>query len=64
MYGILRIRWNDDQQRMRVLLVDDDREVADYVRRELEEESFDVVVAHDGALGCVWLRLPRSTSLF
>jgi DNA-binding response OmpR family regulator len=34
---------------MRVLLVDDDREVADYVRRELEDESFDVVVAHDGA---------------
>ena len=34
---------------MRVLLVDDDRDVADYVRRELEEESFEVVVAHDGA---------------
>lgn len=34
---------------MRVLLVDDDREVADYVRRELEEESFGVVLAHDGA---------------
>jgi DNA-binding response OmpR family regulator len=34
---------------MRVLVVDDDREVADYVRRELEEESFSVVVAHDGA---------------
>lgn len=36
---------------MRVLLVDDDPEVADYVRRELEEESFVVVVAHDGAAG-------------
>lgn len=34
---------------MRVLVVDDDREVADYVRRELEEECFSVVVAHDGA---------------
>jgi DNA-binding response OmpR family regulator len=34
---------------MRVLLVDDDREVAEYVRRELEQESFNVVVAHDGA---------------
>src|SRR3954470_4029085 len=34
---------------MRVLLVDDDREVAQYVRLELEEESFNVVVAHDGA---------------
>jgi two-component system response regulator MprA len=34
---------------MRVLLVDDDREVAEYVRRELEDECFTVVVAHDGA---------------
>src|SRR5438445_5038676 len=42
---------------MRVLLVDDDREVADYVRRELEDESFSVVVAHDGASG---LRLAES----
>jgi len=42
---------------MRVLLVDDDREVADYVRRELEEESFSVLVAHDGASG---LRLAQS----
>lgn len=39
---------------MRVLLVDDDREVAEYVRRELEEESFSVVVAHDGASGLRW----------
>lgn len=31
------------------MIVDDDREVAEYVRRELEEESFNVVVAHDGA---------------
>ncbi|MFL6446617.1 MAG: response regulator transcription factor [Bryobacteraceae bacterium] len=45
---------------MRVLLVDDDREVADYVRRELEEEeSFAVVVAHDGAAG---LRLVESSA--
>ncbi len=43
---------------MRVLLVDDDREVADYVRRELEEESFSVVVAHDGASG---LRLAETS---
>jgi two-component system, OmpR family, alkaline phosphatase synthesis response regulator PhoP len=42
---------------MRVLLVDDDREVAEYVQRELEEESFTVVVAHDGASG---LRLAES----
>jgi DNA-binding response OmpR family regulator len=35
---------------LRILLVDDDREVAEYVRRELEEDSCNVVVAHDGAL--------------
>jgi DNA-binding response OmpR family regulator len=33
---------------LRVLLVDDDREVVEDIRRELEEESFNVVVAHDG----------------
>src|SRR5436305_5296728 len=44
---------------MRVLLVEDDREVADYVRRELEEESFSVVVVHDGAAG---LRLAESSA--
>jgi DNA-binding response OmpR family regulator len=42
---------------MRVLLVEDDRELAEYVRRELEDESFTVVVAHDGASG---LRLAES----
>ncbi len=42
---------------MRVLLVEDDREVAEYVRRELEDESFTVEVAHDGASG---LRLAES----
>lgn len=42
---------------MRVLLVDDDREVADYVRRDLEEESFTVVVVYDGASA---LRLAQS----
>lgn len=44
---------------MRVLLVDDDRDVADYVRRELEEESFSVIVAHDGAMA---LRLAESSA--
>jgi DNA-binding response OmpR family regulator len=44
---------------MRVLLVDDDREVAEYVRRELEEESFEVKVAHDGATG---LRLAETSA--
>jgi two-component system response regulator MprA len=44
---------------MRVLVVDDDREVADYVRRELEDESISVVVAHDGATA---LRLAESAA--
>ena len=44
---------------MRVLLVDDDREVAEYVRRELEEESFSVMVAHDGGSG---LRLAETSA--
>jgi len=33
---------------MRVLVVEDDRDVADYVRRGLEEESYTVHVCHDG----------------
>ena len=36
---------------MRILLVDDDVEVAEYVRRGLEEEGHAVSVCHDGAAG-------------
>jgi DNA-binding response OmpR family regulator len=36
---------------MRILLVDDDAEVADYIRRELEDEGHQVSVCHDGAAG-------------
>jgi DNA-binding response OmpR family regulator len=36
---------------MHVLLVEDDREVAEYVRRGLEEESYEVAVHFDGAAG-------------
>src|SRR5690348_42610 len=36
---------------MRVLLVDDDVEVTEYVRRELEDEGYAVSVSHDGAAG-------------
>jgi two-component system response regulator MprA len=36
---------------MRILLVDDDVEVTEYVRRELEEEGHAVSVCHDGASG-------------
>jgi two-component system response regulator MprA len=36
---------------MRILVVEDDREVAEYVRRQLEEEGYGVTVCHDGADG-------------
>jgi DNA-binding response OmpR family regulator len=36
---------------MRVLLVEDDRDVAEYIRRELEDEGQAVSVYHDGAAG-------------
>jgi len=37
--------------RMRILLVEDDRKLADYVRRSLEEEHNTVTVCFDGAAG-------------
>ena len=36
---------------MTILLVEDDRDVAEYVRRDLEDEGFAVTVCHDGASG-------------
>jgi two-component system response regulator MprA len=36
---------------MRILLVEDDRQVADYIRRGLEEENNSVTVCYDGAAG-------------
>jgi two-component system response regulator MprA len=36
---------------MRILLVEDDRDVAEYVRRDLEGEGYAVSVCHDGADG-------------
>ena len=36
---------------MRVLLVEDDRELADYVRRALEEEHYSVTTCFDGSSG-------------
>jgi two-component system response regulator MprA len=36
---------------MRILLVEDDRKLAEYVRRSLEEEHFVVTVCFDGAAG-------------
>jgi DNA-binding response OmpR family regulator len=36
---------------MRILLVEDDRDVAEYVRRELVDEGYAVTVCHDGGDG-------------
>jgi DNA-binding response OmpR family regulator len=36
---------------MRILLVEDDRELADYVRRALEEEHYSVTMCFDGSSG-------------
>lgn len=36
---------------MRILVVEDDRDVAEYVRCELEDEGNSVTVCHDGAAG-------------
>jgi two-component system response regulator MprA len=36
---------------MRILLVEDDRDVAEYIRRQLEEEGHVVSACHDGAAG-------------
>jgi two-component system, OmpR family, copper resistance phosphate regulon response regulator CusR len=36
---------------MRVLLIEDDRELADYVRRALEEEQYAVTLCFDGSSG-------------
>jgi two-component system response regulator MprA len=36
---------------MRILIVEDDRDVADYIRRELQDEGNSVSVCHDGASG-------------
>ena len=44
---------------MRILLVDDDRDLADYAGRTLEEEGNSVMLAADGAAG---LRLGQSSS--
>jgi DNA-binding response OmpR family regulator len=40
----------------RVLLVEDDREVAEHVRRGLEEEHYSVTVCYDGTAGRVVTR--------
>ena len=45
------VRSCDTAGAMRILLVEDDREVAEYIRRQLEEEGSSVAVCHDGTAG-------------
>jgi DNA-binding response OmpR family regulator len=42
---------------LRVLLVEDDRELADYVRRALEEEHYSVTTCFDGSAGLKALQM-------
>ena len=44
---------------MRILLVEDDRELADYVRRALEEEQYSVTMCFDGSSG--WQAIQTAT---
>jgi two-component system response regulator MprA len=44
---------------MRVLLVEDDRELADYVRRALEEEHYSVTTCFDGSSGLKAIQTSR-----
>jgi len=49
----------EDQSRPRILVVDDDEDIAGFVAMNLRMEGFDVVVAHDGAVA---LDMVRRTS--
>ncbi len=49
----------EDQTRPRILVVDDDEDIAGFVAMNLRMEGFDVVVAHDGAVA---LDMVRRTS--
>src|SRR5437870_5588613 len=54
-----QLKFSDNLQRrvrswslaMRILLVEDDCQVAEYIRRQLEEEGSAVTVCHDGTAG-------------
>ena len=46
----------EDQSRPRILVVDDDEDIAGFVAMNLRMEGFDVVVAHDGAVALDMVR--------
>jgi DNA-binding response OmpR family regulator len=37
---------------MRILVVEDEKKVASFIKRGLEEEKYEITVSHDGADGC------------
>ena len=37
---------------MKILVIEDEKKVARFIKRGLEEESYEIVVTHDGADGC------------
>ena len=50
---------------MRVLVVEDERRIADFIRRGLSEQGYAVDVAYDGEEALQWRTTsPSSTSLF
>lgn len=55
MWGILNSDFNpcekDVGETLRILVVEDDRQLAEYVRKKLEAEGYEVKVCHDGSAG-------------
>ena len=47
----------------KILIVDDEKPIADILKYNLEEEGFQVLVAYDGKRRCAWL-LRNSRILF
>ena len=49
-------RWHERKRMKRVLLIEDDRDIVELVRYNLEREGFQVAAANDGATGLVQVR--------
>jgi phosphate regulon transcriptional regulator PhoB len=48
--------WHESRKMKRVLLIEDDRDIVELVRYNLEREGFQVAAANDGATGLVQVR--------
>jgi len=53
--------WHESREMKRVLLIEDDRDIVELVRYNLEREGFQVAAANDGATGLVQVRKTRRT---